>query len=196
METIREEEGNSNDGAVNLTDRIMRLERALKLANAKRVTEEEEKPFQWKGKFKSVFKKNPKNLKDKVIVLCFNSKKEIEEPVILPIISGGIVVYKDKGFKYDPASLYTIKIGNKINRVLVLEENDRYPIGSKYKQVKSIDIEELKKQGRYTFNDSILLKMLWNAQIEKIPKKQFDNKVILWIVGIAIVGIIIYMFMK
>ena len=196
METIREEEGNSNDRAVNLTDRIIRLERALKLANAKRITEEEEKPFQWKGKFKSVFKKNPKSLKDKVIVLCFNSKREIEEPVILPIISGGIVVYKDKGFKFDPASLYTIRIGNKINRVLALEEDDRLPIGNKYKQLKAADVEELKKQGRYTFNDSILLKMLWNAQIEKIPKKQMGSSTILWIVGIIIAGIVVYMFVK
>lgn len=196
MEIIRREEGNGNDRAVNLSERISRLEKALKLEKAKQITEEESKKFQWKGKFKSVFKKNPKNLKDKVIVVCFNSKKEIEEPVILPIISGGIVVYKDKGFKFDPSSLYTIRIGNKINKVLAIEEDDRLPIGNKYRQLKSIDVEELKKQGRYTFNDSILLKMLWNAQIERIPKKPIGNTTILWIVGIVIVGIIVYMFMK
>jgi hypothetical protein len=195
METIRREEGNSNDRTVGIVERVRRLEGELKLADAKKITLEEKKPMPWKGKFKSVFKKNPKKLKDKVMVMCFNSKMEIEEPVILPIISGGIVVYKDKGFKFDPAALYTIKIGNKINRVLVLEEDDRIPIGSRYKQVKASDIEELKKQGRYTFNDSILLKMLWNAQVEKIPKGA-PAGMIKWIIIAAVALIVIYMFMK
>jgi hypothetical protein len=196
METIWKEDRNSNGRTV--IDRLSNLEEELKLEEAKSLTEKETKKVKWTGKFRRTFTKNPKKLDDKIIVLCFNSKREIEEPVILPIISGGLVVYRDKGFKFDTKSLYTIKIGNKINRVLALEEDDRLPIGHKdrYRQIAPQDIEELKKQGRYTRNDPILLKMLWNAQIEKVQKKAMQMSWLIWVVLIAIAGIVIYMFTK
>lgn len=196
MEIVRKEEGNRNGGTI--TERLSNLEEELKLKEAKAITEKEGKKLKWTGKFRRNFNKNPKNLSEKVIVLCFNSKKEIEEPVILPIISGGLVVYRDKGFKFDPKCLYTIRLGNKINKVLAIEEDDRIPIGHKdrYKQITSLDIEQLKLQGRYTRNDPILLKMLWNAQIEKVQKKVGEMKWVLWIVLAAIAGIVIYMFTR
>lgn len=195
METIRRwEEGDSDRGTI--SDRVSRLENQITFKEAKEITEQEKKPFPWKGKFRTVMKRDPKRIKEKIIVICLNAKKEIEEPVILPVISGGLIVYRDKGFAFDPTCLYTIKMGSRINKVLFLEEIDRLPIGHRYRQVKTKDIEELKKQGRYTFNDSILLKMLWNAQIEKKPTSPVSGKVIFWIVLAAIAGIIIYMFTK
>jgi hypothetical protein len=195
METIWREEGNSESGTI--ADRISRLEREVSLKEARAInSEEKQKKFRWTGKFRSVFSKNPKDLYDKIIVLPLNSKREIEEPIVLPIISGGIIVYKDKGYKFDPTALYTIKIKNKINKVLILEEDDRLPHGSKYKQVKPTDVEQLKSNGRYPRNDPILLKMLWNAQIERKPKLSGSMGWILWVaLGIAAI-VVIYMFMK
>ena len=184
---------------MSIVDRISKLEEEVSLKEAREITAKEQKNIGWTGKFKSMFSKKQKNLQDKVIVVCLNSKKHIEEPVLLPIISGGIIVYKDRGFRFDPSGLYTIKLRNNITNVLLIEEDDRLPVGSnervRYKQIKPGDIEELKKQGRYTRNDPILLKMLWNAQIEKTQKKT-DGKVILWVVLAVIAVIVIYMFMK
>ena len=194
METIWKRK--DDDSRRTVVDRLDKLEDKVAISNAKDVANKEQKKFTWKGKFGSMFKKDPDKIKDKIIVILLNSKREIETPEIVPVVSGKIIVYRDKGYQFDPACLYTIKQGNKINRVLLLEEDDRLPIGHRYRQLKFHDVEDLKAQGRFTGNDPILLKMLWNAQLEKKPIAKVSGKVVLWIVLGIIAVIVVYMFAK
>jgi hypothetical protein len=180
---------------MSINERINKLEKELSLKDMKDQTEKEKKSFKWTGKFRRTLGKNPKNLNDKVIVLYLNSKYEMEEPVIVPIISGGIIVYRDKGYKFNPKCLYTIRIGNKTNKVLLLREIDRLPVGTEVEQIDNEDFDDLKGKGRVPFNDPILLKMLWAAQVEKLQNKKAGSY-ILWIVLGIIAVIVVFMFTK
>ena len=91
METIWKRK--DDDSRRTVVDRLDKLEDKVAISNAKDVANKEQKKFTWKGKFGSMFKKDPDKIKDKIIVILLNSKREIETPESVPVVSGKIIVY-------------------------------------------------------------------------------------------------------
>jgi len=187
MEIIRKESG---DTRRSLTDRINQIEEELSIGEMKKITKEEKKdwkfPFKWKRQFN---KSRSKMALDKILVIYLNIKSEIEPPVLVPLFSGNIIIYKNKAHEFDPRAVLTIRIGKKIIRCILIKETDR-------RAVSNLDYDEIKKRGDSTDSDEILVKMIVKAIIEKTKKKVSMGIVIL--IGVAIIAAIIvfFVFMK
>ena len=186
METIRK--GEQDDGTtieLSLKERLKILEEKQNLDNAKKETTEVKKEWKWPFKWKGVMNKStkPKIAENKVLLIYFNQKNEIEEPVMVPLY-GNIVIHKNKAYEFDPRAIWTINLKGKIIKVLALKEIDRRPISN-------LDIDEVKARGDATDSDEILLKMVTRAVIEK-QKKQMSSSA-MWIMGgLVVAGLIVY----
>ena len=122
-----------------LKSRLEALEDNVKYGAMKKDTAEKEKPFKWPWKWKSAARQsNSKNAEDKVLVLYYNIKGQIEVPKLMPIYSGNIVIHKNKAYEFDPRELWTIQIGRTWTKVLSIREIDRRPISNlDYVEVKA-----------------------------------------------------------
>lgn len=173
---------------MSLKDDVEEMKSELKYKKEMEETAKEGKPWKlplkWAGPMKkSVKKKN----KDKLLVLYLSAKGEIENPMLLPLYSGNLVIYKDKVHEFNPRALWNMQIGNKLYKVIIIREIDRKPVSN-------LDWDKVKRRGDTTRNDEILLKMLRLAMIEKV-KKQVGTW-IWYILGAVVLGGIVYFLVK
>ena len=138
-------------------------------------------PFKWKNNMR---KSNGKANKDKVLVIYLSANYRIEPPMLLPVMGGNIVIYKDKAHEFDPSDLFLLKSGKNIVKVLIIREIDRKPVSNK-------DWAEVKQRGDSTRDDEVLLKMLKLAMVEKVKKA--INTSFLWILGLIAAAVVGYM---
>lgn len=152
------------------------------------MTEEKTKqfkfPFKWRSKFN---KANKKAMEEMVLVIFLNKKNEIEPPKFMPIFDGNMVIWKNKVYEFDPRALYKVK-GMKGNPMAyVIKEIDRRPVSN-------MDLDEIRARGDSTESDEFLIKAALRAQQSQTKKNV--NMAVLIILGLVIVGAVIYFLSK
>lgn len=128
-------------------------------------TRKKKKEWSIPTRWKSIYNKSTKKgSQDKVLVQYLTSKGYELPPMILPLYSGNLIIYKDKVHEFDPRALYNLRIGTKMYKKIIIREIDRKPVSN-------LDWAEVKARGDTTRNDEIILKMLRLAMIEKVKKQ-------------------------
>jgi len=186
---IRKIEGSNPDAGgrpVSVKDLLERLNENLEFKKKRQETASDAKkwklPFKWKGKAKAANKAI-----DRVLVFYLNIKGELEPPMVQPLYSGNMVIIRHKPYEVDPRAFWTLKIGMKQYKLLIIKEIDRRPVSN-------LDYTEIKRRGDSTDSDEFLIKAALRAQTSTLGGK--STKMIVILLVLAVVGAGIYYFMK
>jgi len=163
--------------------------RELKALELERERLENEKPKEWRPPFKWVFRFNQSKRvvnRDKILVIMFNKKNQIEPPKLMPIY-GNLIVYNNKVYKYHAKKIWTMLVMGK-PQVYCIREKDMEPISNQ----DSKELEELMLvKGRSTEYHRLLLQAAIAAQ----TKKEGPG-VNAWLIGgvilVVVVGLLWY----
>lgn len=161
------------------------LEKKEASQNAALPEKKKKTPFQWPKLWSRTIEKNSAS-KEYAVVLYLNQKGYIEDPRTVPIEAGNMVIIKGSPYEVDPRAFWLVKIGKNVHKLLLIKEIDRRPVSN-------LDIDEIRQRGDSTDSDSFLIKAALKEQTANKEKKPLP-KWILWIVGIAIVAGLIFMF--
>jgi hypothetical protein len=169
---------------LSVRDLLAKLVEERETGDKKSETKEKKKQWKYPSKWTSKAKKASK-LRDTVLVFYLNIKGEIEQPMLVPIYGGNMVVIRDKVYEVDPRAMWTIRIGiNKIYKVMIIKEIDRRPVSN-------LDWDDIRRRGDATDGDEFLIKAALKAQVVQATKKAI-SKGILIIVGLAVIGFLIF----
>jgi len=139
-------------------------------------------PIAWKSKASKSSKKP-----DTVLVFYLNIKGEIQTPMIVPIYSGNMVIIRNKIHEVDPRAMWSLKLGMKTHKVLIIKEIDRRPVSN-------LDLDEIRRRGDATDSDEFLIKAALRAQTA-VAKKPIPIWVWL-ILGVIIIGVIAFLLLN
>lgn len=197
MAIIPEETRYTSSGMKSLSQRIREAERATELAKMMSSSEEGEAPARFPRRWMSMFRKSTKKQnREKALVLYFNKKNEIEEPKLMPIYDGNMIVWKHKVYRFDPRAMWLMKFGPKLVRVYCIREIDRRPIRNPETgktiyfaggAISNQDAEEVVASGNSTDSDELLIKAFLKAQTKE-TKMQVNWVIIGVIILVLIVG--------
>ena len=149
-------------------------------------TKKTKKKFKWPMSWKSKAGKSSKK-PDTVLVFYLNIKGEIQTPMIVPIYSGNMVIIRNKIHEVDPRAMWSLKLGNKTHKVLIIKEIDRRPVSN-------LDLDEIRRRGDATDSDEFLIKAALRAQTATAKK---PISIWVWIIlGVIVVGLLIFFFMS
>lgn len=147
-------------------------------------TKSSKKQWKWPRPWTSkMIKSQKKQARDQVLVFYLNIKGEIEAPVLQPLYSGNMVIIRNKVYEVDPRAFWTVKIGFKLYKVLLIKEIDRRPVSN-------LDYSEIRKRGDATDSDEFLIKAALRAQLSSAAKSV--SKWIIIAIVIAIIAAIAY----
>lgn len=170
-----------------LKEKVERLEREGKwkkyLDDADKKTDEVKLNRKWTGPLK---KSIGKGGEDKVVMIYLNIKGELENPKLVPLYSGNVIIYKHKAYEFDPRATWTMKLKKNIVKVVLIREIDRRPISN-------LDYDEIRKRGDSTDSDEILIKTVAKAVIEK-AKTQMNKGIIIMVVLGLLAAAAVYFF--
>jgi len=125
--------------------------------------------------------------KDFIMIWYLNIKGEIETPLVVPIYSGNMVIIRNKIHEVDPRAMWSLKLGMKTHKVLIIKEIDRRPVSN-------LDLDEIRRRGDATDSDEFLIKAALRAQTA-VAKKPIP--IWIWIIlGVIVVGLLIFFFMS
>jgi hypothetical protein len=148
----------------------------------KKETKQTKKKFKYPMAWKSKANKSSKK-PDTVLVFYLNIKGEIQTPLIVPIYSGNMVIIKNKIHEVDPRAMWSLKLGMKTHKVLIIKEIDRRPVSN-------LDLDEIRRRGDATDSDEFLIKAALRAQTA-VAKKPIS--IWIWIIlAVVIVGLIAF----
>jgi hypothetical protein len=83
--------------------------------------------------------------------------------------------------------MWTLKLGMKSHKVLIIKEIDRRPVSN-------LDLDEIRRRGDATDSDEFLIKAALRAQTATAKK---PISIWVWIIlGIIVVGLLIFFFMN
>jgi hypothetical protein len=185
MEIIREQGVDNVKPNLNLKERLNKLEHDAKYKSLEDETAKEQKPwkFPWRWS-RAISKANSTKEDNKILVFYLNLKGEIESPTLLPY-RDNIIIYKNRIYEFDPRAIVTVKQGRKIVKALFIREIDRRPISN-------LDYSEVRARGDATDSDELLIKAAASLVLEKDLKKKPVNYTMLIIIGVIILGGIIF----
>jgi len=166
-----------------LRDEIKALRKEIREGEHRRFSKKKEKPFSFPFSAKKNMDQSNK-ARDKVLVIYLTRTGVMELPKLLPVIQGNLIYTHGRLFELHPKAIW--RFMNKYN-VFLIREIDRLPVSN-------LDYNKLREEGRLTDNAEALLKYIMAAK--QVPAGPKLNKAILWIVGIVIVAIIIFFFVK
>jgi len=192
-----------------LAERVRDLERQQRLAERDKETKSKVKqfkfPFKWRRSFMQTRRKK---FGDKMLVIYFNKKNEIEPPRFMPIFDGNMVVWKNKPYEFDPRAIWRIKGVRGQPMVYCIKEIDRRPIKNPdgiYKRdkhgrrifstdaaISNLDVDEIRARGDSTESDEFLIKAALKAQTTQ-SKKQM-SVVVLVVIFLVVAGGLIWFF--
>lgn len=169
-----------------LAELVAKEESMEKRAETKATKKPWKIPFSWGSKAKEASKK-----RDSILVFYLNIKGEIEQPMVVPIYGGSMVIIRNKIHEIDPRAVWTLKTGGLFGgqnfKCMIFKEIDRRPVSN-------LDLDEIKRKGDSTDSDEFLIKAALKAQTVQTAKPM--NKWILWVGGLIIVGVILYFLFK
>ena len=165
---------------------LKQLVEEKRFGDKKADTAKKQKGFKWPGAWKSKANQASKK-KDFIMIWYLNIKGEIEQPLVVPIYSGNMVIIRNKIHEVDPRAMWNWKVGMKSHKVLIIKEIDRRPVSN-------LDLDEVRKRGDATDSDEFLIKAAIRAQTAATSK---PIPMWIWIVlGIVVVGGLIFFFMQ
>jgi hypothetical protein len=163
-------------------DLLNQLVEEKKIGAERKETKNTKKIFKYPMAWKSKAQKSSKK-PDTVLVFYLNIKGEIQTPMIVPIYSGNMVIIRNKIHEVDPRAMWSLKLGMKTHKVLIIKEIDRRPVSN-------LDLDEIRRRGDATDSDEFLIKAALRAQTA-VAKKPIPFWV--WIVlGVIIIGLIAF----
>lgn len=179
MENIR---GTEQPGGIR--ELLADLKQEIRTGQQKQETEEKKKTWKYPWKWRSKMQASQKSV-DTILVIFLNIRGEMEQPVILPLYSGNMVIIRNKPYEVDPRAFWTMRHGFKQYKVLLIREIDRRPISN-------LDYDEIKQRGDATDSDEFLIKAAIRAQTAHLPPG-----VAKWglIIGIIIIVAIVAFFL-
>ena len=209
MASIWKEENSDRGRSLTLAERIRNLERKAQIRERSDETDEKIKqfkfPFKWKRKF---LQSKRKSASEKMLVIYFNKKNEIEPPKFMPIFDGNMIVWKNKPYEFDPRAIWRIKGVRGQPMVYCIREIDRRPIKnpdgswkrdymgrkiySSDAAISNNDIADVRERGDSTESDELLIKAALKAQTTQ-NKKNLSIGVLI-IIGIIVIGGLIWFF--
>lgn len=152
----------------------------------KKETKKTKKKFKYPMAWKSKAGKSSKK-PDTVLVFYLNIKGEIQTPMVVPIYSGNMVIIRNKIHEVDPRAMWSLKLGMKTHKVLIIKEIDRRPVSN-------LDLDEIRRRGDATDSDEFLIKAALRAQTATAKK---SISIWVWILlAAAIIGLLIFFFMS
>jgi hypothetical protein len=195
---------------MSLSDKVNSLEEIKDSLEKQKETLETSRPFRFPFRWALKFMQSKRKSKQEMaLVLFFNKKNEIEQPMFLPIFSGNMIVYKNKAYEFDPRAIWRIRGVRGYPSVYCIREIDRRPIKNPdgsfkryegkvvYRRdaaISNMDIDEVRARGDSTESDEFLIKAALKAQTTQIPVKGS------WLIGglvvLVIIGIIVWLFVS
>lgn len=182
MEPIRD--GTDSTRERRVRDLLEKLVEEKKVQENKEETKKVSRKFNWPFSWKSKMTKSQK-AREKVLVLYLNIKGEIEQPMIVPLYGGNMLIIRNKVYEVDPRAFWMAKVGIKSYKVLLIKEIDRRPVSN-------LDYSEIRKRGDATDSDEFLIKAALRAQTQAVAKPM--NKLVIIIVVLAVVALLAYLF--
>lgn len=202
MAFIPKENTTGTGGSLTLAERVLDLEKKGRLVERTDITEEKTKGFRFPFKWRRMFNASKRKANSEMMLVIFlNKKNEIESPKFMPIFDGNMIIWKNKPYEFDPRAVWTIKSMRGNPKAYLIKEIDRRPVRNKFNQViyrdaavSNMDLEEIRDRGDSTESDEFLIKAALKAQTSQM--KRPGNMVLLAVVGVVVVGLIIYFLMK
>lgn len=171
----------------NLDKKLIRIMYEQKFGKAVKETEDKlkgKKQFKWPWKWRSAMKSAKKAPPDYLLVMYLSIKGKIETPKLYPLYSGNMIIIRNKPYEVDPRAFWDM---GKV-KCLIIKEIDRRPVSN-------LDYDAIKARGDATDSDEFLIKAAMKAFTQQQAKKPM-NKTVLIVVGIIIIGAIIYLASK
>ena len=150
-------------------------------------TKKKKKKWRFPTKWKMQAKKSSKH-RDAVLVFYLNVKGELEQPLVVPIYSGNMIIIRNKVYEVDPRAFWTIKIGFKTYKLLIIKEIDRRPVSN-------LDWDDIRRRGDATDSDEFLIKAALKAQITTTAR-QVSKGIIYFILAAVVIGGIVLFVMS
>ncbi|MCK9370008.1 hypothetical protein M0R04_08905 [Candidatus Dojkabacteria bacterium] len=173
---------------LNLDKKLNRMLYEQELKEKDRETDDflnlKKKKFKFGFKARREMKKSLKKL-NLILVLFLTKTGEIIGPTLYPIYSGNMVIINHCPYELDPRAVW--RFGK--FRALVIKEIDRRPVSN-------LDWDEIKKRGDATHSDEFLIKAAMRAYQGTPAQKKPFNIWILVIIGVVVIGALIFFFMK
>lgn len=173
---------------MNLDKKLNRMLYEQEIGEKSRETDDflksKKKKFKFGFKARGEMKRSLKDL-DQILVFFLTITGEVVGPTLYPIYSGNMVIVRSKPYELDPRAVW--RFGK--FRCIVLREIDRRPVSN-------LDWDEVKRRGDATHSDEFLIKAAMRAFAAGAqPKKKF-NIWILVIIGVIVIGALIFFFAK
>jgi len=134
-------------------------------------------PFKWRRVMKLANKKGKE-----ILVWYFNRKGIIEPPKLHPLYASDMVIIRNRPHEVDPRAFW--RLGK--YQCLCIKEIDRRPISN-------LDYDEIKARGDSTDSDEFIIKAAMQAIVGAAKKKIAINKTVLIILGVIVVGVVIFL---
>jgi len=201
----RKEPGSGDSTSIRtqtLSERLLELENRARLSKRNEETQIETKefkwPFRWKKKFNQARRKKNSDL---MLVIFLNKKNEMEPPKFMPIFDGNMIVWKNKPYEFDPRAVWRVKGMKGTPQAYLIKEIDRRPVRNRKgilvfrdASISNMDLDEVRARGDSTESDEFLIKAALKAQTSQVKKNV--NMAVLVVVGLIVLGVLIYFFTK
>ena len=162
---------------------LLQIRQEQQIGEKRKETKKTKKGFKYPMAWKSKAGKSSKK-PDTVLVFYLNIKGEIQTPMVVPIYSGNMVIIRNKIHEVDPRAMWSLKLGMKTHKVLIIKEIDRRPVSN-------LDLDEIRRRGDATDSDEFLIKAALRAQTA-VAKKPIPIWV--WILlGVIVIGVIAFL---
>ena len=187
---------------ISLADRVRELEEGKELSEKKKITSKTSKPFRYPFKWKAKLRQTKKKQNiDRLLVFFMNKKNEVEPPKFMPIFDGNMIVWKNKPYEFDPRAVWRVKGMKGTPQAYLIKEIDRRPVRNRkgmlvYRDaaISNMDLDEIRERGDSTESDEFLIKAALKAQTSQVKKNV--NMAVLVVVGLIVLGVLIYFFTK
>ncbi len=142
-------------------------------------------PFKWKRTMNKSLKSHKIDM-----VLCFfiNKTGILDPPVLLPIYNGNTLIYKYTVHELDPRDIITLNYKKKSYKLLIYQLVNRKAISNR-------NYAEIRARGDGTIDDEVFIKAMLTAKTSQISKQQIGKGALI-IGGLAIAGIIVWLFSR
>ena len=180
MDNINETDLETREKNVKLMEKTIKREMLSDTAARKKKTRW---PIKYRVKANAAAK-----LSNSILVIYLNRKGEIQQPMVVPIYNGNLIVIENHVHRLDPRALWTIKLGRKYYRCLIQRQIDRMAVSN-------LDVEEVRNHGDSTDSDELLITAALKAQMGASTKKPIPRGTIIGIgliVLLAIIGFVVY----
>jgi len=162
---------------------LYEIEFGKKIRDTESFLNSNKKQFRWPWKKKSEMRKSIKK-PEQILVFFITITNELVGPKLYPIYGNNMIIIKNSPYELDPRAV--LRFGN--YKCIVIKEIDRRPVSN-------LDLEEIRKRGDSTSSDEFLIKAAMRSITQPVHKKEM-NKIVLIVIGIIIVGALIFFFTR